>query len=124
MVENTFRILYANWHIYRRPILGNNKLVKAIVKATVCLHNSLLIEEENLTLSERKYVSSMTPDTIDAEGSTLPGQWRNDVTGEDALRNLGPTQRLGSNRYSLNATHIREMYTDFFLGEGQIEQQW
>ncbi|KAJ8875935.1 hypothetical protein PR048_023843 [Dryococelus australis] len=103
---------------------GSLPLVRAIIKVTTCLRNWLLTEEENLQPEERKYCSSRTPDSVDQDGNIIEGQWRTEVSDDNALRDLPPAMRLGSNRYSEAAANIREEYTDFFLSRGQIERQW
>lgn len=108
MVENSFGILSAKWRIYRRPILASLPTAKSIVKATVCLHNWLISEEDDLQPAERTYCSPRMPDAVDKDGNVVEGQWHNQVTDGDAIRDLPSTLRLGSNRYSHYAADIRE----------------
>ncbi|KAJ8878365.1 hypothetical protein PR048_018942 [Dryococelus australis] len=94
-VENTL----ARWRVYRRTIPGKQKLVKALVKATVCLYNWLLREEGLLHPEGRSRKTSYLMEMACVISSPLCG-------------------------YSANAGAIREKFTDYFLGPGQLRFQW
>ncbi|KAJ8882138.1 hypothetical protein PR048_018626 [Dryococelus australis] len=123
-VENTFGIVASRWRIYRRPVIGKPHLAKGIIKATVCLHNWLLLDEEPVDPAARRYGSPNLLDTHNKNGEIITGQWRIMVTSDDALCNLDASMHFVSNRYSTTSASIREMFTNFFLSSGQIVKQW
>lgn len=47
VIENSFGILVSRWRILRKCICNNPQNAEIIVKALVCLHNFLIISEEN-----------------------------------------------------------------------------
>lgn len=54
-IENSFGIMAARWRIFRAPIIATLETVHDIVKASVCLHNYVLIEEEMDPPENRRY---------------------------------------------------------------------
>lgn len=68
IIENAFGILSAQWQILRTTIDCKAENIDTIVKASVCLHNFVMIENDVL----------YNPPTY-AESDDLPnGQWRNE----------------------------------------------
>ena len=55
VIENSFGILAAKWRIFRKPIQAKVDTVDHIVKAAVCLHNFVMMEEEKFKPSQRCY---------------------------------------------------------------------
>ena len=47
VIENTFGIMATRFRVYRRPIIANVDTVKSVVKATIALHNFLLITQHS-----------------------------------------------------------------------------
>lgn len=41
IIENTFGIIASQWRIYRKPIIASPENAKLMIQATVCLHNWL-----------------------------------------------------------------------------------
>ncbi|XP_011860305.1 PREDICTED: putative nuclease HARBI1, partial [Vollenhovia emeryi] len=66
MIENTFGILASQWRIYRKPIIASPKNAKIMVSATICLHNWLRRQDDNI------YVPPTLID-IDEPNSFKPG---------------------------------------------------
>lgn len=121
MIENTFGIMASRWRIYRKPIIASLPTVEAIVKATVCLHNFVMIFESKTTDNNRRYCSSSAVDREDGNGDVINGEWRNEVENKN---NLIPLHRISSNMYGKEAKIMRERLTSYFMFEGAIPYQW
>ena len=99
-IENAFGVLSARWRIFRRPIRANVDTVQHIIKATIALHNYLLLTENAC------YIPSGFVDCWSANGELISGKWRGEVhTDDPALREL---HRQGSANYRYSAKETRE----------------
>lgn len=101
VVESAFGILAERWRIYRRPIMSNVANAKKIVQATVVLHNFIINSEE-----QRRYTRITNEDNY----STTSG----------GLCSL-PICRGGT---SQSGIEVRNTYTAFFNGNGEVHYQW
>ncbi|KAJ8917036.1 hypothetical protein NQ315_012955 [Exocentrus adspersus] len=94
VIENTFGILSSRWRVLRKPIIAKLENVDNIVKASVSLHNYLMLQKNN-----RFY---FTPDLVDRalpDNTILPGAWRQEGS---IFQSLG---RCGSNNHGTQATY-------------------
>jgi len=55
VVESSFGIMAARWRIYRRPIISSISTAIKIARATTCLHNFLIMNENKLHNFQRQY---------------------------------------------------------------------
>lgn len=74
VIENSFGIMATRFRIYRRPIIANVETVKNVVKATLALHNFLLITQRKE--EAYSYCSQHFVDQNGTRGRVIPGQWR------------------------------------------------
>ena len=115
-IENTFGILAAKWRIFRRPIKAVNiQLVDSVTKAAVCLHNYLRLTEN------AKYLPTGFVDCESDDGTIIPGDWRT-ITGND--NGLVHIERIGGNRHTFEAGHVRNFFKDHFNNEGSVPWQY
>lgn len=77
IIENTFGILVSGWRVFRKPICMNPKTVDKIVIATICLHNFLKTINDSSQIENRIYCPPNFIDVEQADGSIIPGMWRN-----------------------------------------------
>ncbi|XP_068989247.1 putative nuclease HARBI1 [Neodiprion pinetum] len=103
-----------------RPILASTETIEGIIKASVCLHNWLKKDEDSTPAMKRTYCPPVFADSISSTGHINDGQWRAEVPCAMGIAKL---RRTGSNRYSQNASIVRETFTDFFNNEGAVEWQ-
>lgn len=118
-IENSFGLLAAKWRIFRTPIQTKLETVDKIVVAAVCLHNFILIEEENLKPHQKSYCPPNFVDTDD-NGVFVPGQWRN----ESAPVNTFLSLRAQGGNAPKRQVYIREKLAQFFMDEGSVHWQW
>lgn len=107
MIESTFGILAAKWRIYRRPIIASVSTAVKIIQATVCLHNYVIMNENKLPLSERRYTH-------------IIGE-RNDVTS-GALQEMNNASR--TNAHARLTSKIRDDFALYFENVGAVPWQW
>ncbi|KAM7311775.1 protein ALP1-like [Ixodes scapularis] len=110
--ENAFGVLANRWQIYRSPLRHDPKRATDIVLATVALHNFLR--------SKRTTRQLYTPsDSLDVEdiltGNVRNGSWRQGVSPAGAMRQF----RRGGSNCSDYAKAVRNLYTNYFVNEGQ-----
>ena len=86
------------FRIYRRPIIGNVETVKNVVKATLALHNLLLITQRKE--EAYSYCSQHFVDQNGTRGRVIPGQWRQEIGATDGLSRL--------------AQQVRDDYKEYF----------
>eukprot|EP00795_Rhopilema_esculentum_P010006 gene10006-18632_t len=111
-IENSFGILAAKWHIFRRPIRAAANTVEGIVKATVCLHNYLRLTEN------ANYIPTGFVDRESNSEDIIPGDWKNIVDSD------GSFNRIGSNRYGFEASRARDEFLNYFNStEGAVSWQ-
>lgn len=82
------------------------------MKAAVCLHNYILLQ------NNRNYATPDLVDRILPNDTVLPGTWRQE---ESVFQPLG---RCGTNNYAIQAGYVRNTFKDYFNGEGSAEWQW
>ncbi|KAM7294246.1 hypothetical protein ISCGN_023763 [Ixodes scapularis] len=115
--ENAFGVLANRWQIFRSPLRHNPNRAIDIVLATVALHNFLRARRTTRQLYT-------PPDSLDAEnilsGTVRNGSWREGVTPAGAMRQF----RRGGSNSSDDAKAVRELYTRYFVNEGQVSWQW
>ena len=79
MIENTFGILAARWHLFRRPIIANPKRVILYVQASVALHNFLRTTQSSV------YCPPGFIDVEDGSGNPIDGRLRQDDEANTGL---------------------------------------
>ncbi|XP_018357375.1 PREDICTED: uncharacterized protein LOC108757457 [Trachymyrmex cornetzi] len=119
-IENTFGVMSARWRIFRRPIIASLSTVNNIVKCCVVLHNWLRNAELNILPGQRRYIPVGFVDLEDRYGNVEAGQWRNEEP-PGALRCFASNVSRNSEN---DAKVIRQMYTDYFMKEGEVPWQW
>ncbi|GIY10266.1 nuclease harbi1-like protein [Caerostris darwini] len=67
-VENAFGIVAARFRIFRKPITASVETCKAIVAATVCLHNFLKLADDAMPPLKRRYCPPGFSDTLSPNG--------------------------------------------------------
>lgn len=110
-IENTFGILAAKWRIYRSPIQASLSTTHKIIKATVCLHNYVLMSEE---MEPRKRYCPKNFVDREIGGRVIQGDWRK-IIEEDGSCFKNITAPLGSNFSSKKARDLRDYVADIFL---------
>ncbi|XP_048514947.1 protein ANTAGONIST OF LIKE HETEROCHROMATIN PROTEIN 1-like [Athalia rosae] len=121
VIENAFGILVARWRIFRKPIICSIETTERIIKACVCLHNWLKKIEDFAPATKRTYCPPTFTDSISSNGQIAEGRWRVEAPGTEGLAEL---HRTGSNRFSQNASVLRQTFTDYFNNEGAVDWQW
>lgn len=104
-IENTFGILAAKWRIFRGPLMTGLKTAHLIIKASVCLHNFVLIEEV------KKYCPRSFVDR-ESDGKWFNGDWRKIVKDDKCFTAM---KSLGSNFSSQTARDLRDSVAQIFL---------
>ena len=118
VIENTFGILRARWHVFSRPIQASVETAEEITKAAVCLHNYLR------QTNSASYCPSGFVDSEDGSGDIRPGEWRQVVRNNSrgALSDIAP---LRGGRYSNSAIEVREALMKYFVSDsGSLPWQW
>lgn len=113
VIENSFGILAARWHIFHRPIIADPTKVVLYIQAAIALHNFL-------RSTESSYCPPGFTDGEDGSGNFISGSWRND---EDPCAGMHNLTHIGSNRLlqfvcfllSLNdSSDVRDDYKSYF----------
>nr|CAI5834475.1 unnamed protein product [Callosobruchus analis] len=99
LIENTFGILASRWRIFRKPIISKLSTAEHIIKATVCLHNWLMIQQLNNKDETQNFINKNLIDSEDVGGNLHEGEWRQEVSNG----NFQNIERLCSNMYTRNA---------------------
>ncbi|XP_064475663.1 uncharacterized protein LOC135389557 [Ornithodoros turicata] len=119
-IENAFGILSSRWRIYRQPINASLETVNAIVHATVCLHNYLSMSDR--AQGHHAYCPPGYSDYEDVSGNVHPGQWRQSVSDNEALRHI---PRTGSNMHARSAKELRDKLAEYFCSTaGELSWQY
>ncbi|KAJ1518921.1 hypothetical protein ONE63_011470 [Megalurothrips usitatus] len=106
MIEAVFGILTARWRVLRRSFISSERTARAVIWACCCLHNFLILNEENVPPHQRWYAPPALRDAQDFEDDDqLPRFQEEEVEVEDG-------------------DAIRELFVDFFLGPGSVPWQW
>ncbi|GIY41781.1 nuclease harbi1-like protein [Caerostris darwini] len=108
-VENAFGIMVARFRIFRKPITASVETCKAIVTATVCLHNFLNLAADAMLPLQMRYCPPGFSDTLSPDGDTILGSWRQEKC---ALKTVG---RFGSNMHTKSAAQLRENFIKKFF---------
>ncbi|CAB3994830.1 Hypothetical predicted protein [Paramuricea clavata] len=111
VIENSFGIMATRFRTYRRPIIANVETVKNVVKATLALHNFLLITQRKE--EAYSYCSQHFVDQNGTRGRVIPGQRRQEIGATDGLSRLDRNAR-GSNNSSKSAQQERDDYKEYF----------
>ena len=112
IIENSFGILAARWHIFRRPIIATPQNVITFTKAAIALHNYLRTTRSSV------YCPPAFTDAEDWVGNALQGEWRRKVSEDSGLSRL---EQVGGNRY----TRSSDTYRDYFQSpEGELSWQY
>lgn len=110
VIENTFGILRARWHVFGRPIQASVQTAGEITKAAVCRHNY------PRQTNSASHCPSGFVDSEDGSGDIRPGEWhqvvRNDSRG--ALFDIAP---LRGRRYSNSAIEVQEALMEYFVSD-------
>lgn len=101
LIESSFGILTARWRVYRKPIIASMNLSRKIVQATCCLHNFIINHE-----GKNRHYSSIT--SADLEVACEGFQ---DFVHEKYS-------------YRKSAETIRNMFAEYFQGDGAVIWQW
>lgn len=120
IIENAFGILTARWQILHSTICLNPENAIAIVKALICLHNFIMITDEEMSEmpNARLYCPPNFVDHMDQEN----GEWRNNIGNNVVLDDI---TRFGSNNASRRATEQRDILKDYFLSPtGEAQAPW
>ncbi|GIX89100.1 DDE Tnp4 domain-containing protein [Caerostris extrusa] len=107
----------ARFRIFRKPITASVETCKAIVAATVCLHNFLKLADDAMPPLKRRYCPPGFSDTLSPNGDTILGLWRQEKC---VLKTVG---RFGSNMHTKSAGQLRENFMQYFCSVGQLEWQ-
>lgn len=117
-IENAFGILANRWRILRREINLNIETAKTVVLACCVLHNFLIIHEEKLPSSFRRYNPVNYCDREDYQGHICNGEWREEGS---SLHNVC---YVSSNNHSRVAAKIRDKLAKYFLSpQGELPWQ-
>ena len=82
VINNSFGILAARWHLLRSPIIAHPKRVRLYVQAAVTLHNFLRTTEANVYCPPR-YI-----DGEDGSGKVVDGGWRQDKETNSGMQSI------------------------------------
>lgn len=115
VIENSFGILVARWRILKTALEVAVPTAEKIVKASVCLHNFCMMEQENVAKHQRAY-QYVTPQMLDRS--------ENSVIVEAPSCGLDNIQTSRSRNPTLSAKRNREQIADFFMNEGEVSWQW
>lgn len=120
-IENTFGIMSSRWRILRRDLCCIPETAEDIVKAIVCLHNFLMVSEDDLAPLERTYCPASMLDRERVDGDVIEGDWRREMY-RGPITDVG---RLGSNNPTVRADAQRNILKDYFCSDiGQLDWQW
>ncbi|XP_025264644.1 protein ALP1-like [Camponotus floridanus] len=116
IIENTFGILTARWQILHKPLCMSLENSEMLFKILVCLHNFVMMGEEELPMHIRRYCP---PDYIDREENYVvqEGRWREQHSAY--FKHLG---RVGANRAGTVAEGLRNYLRDYFISPTGVSQ--
>lgn len=111
-IENTFGILASQWRMYRKPIIASPENAKVMVSATICLHNWLCKQNNDI------YVF---PTLVDDESNSFtPGSWRTIMEDGCAFKDIS---NCGPNMSAKQCIEIRNKFCHYLNNEGAIQWQ-
>lgn len=115
IVENAFGILVALWRVLHNPLGMKVENAEAIIQSVTCLHNFIISTSLN-----NKYLHDA--DRILSNGDVIEGQFRNVITGNHCIHQLG---RVGANTSTVAAMRQRDALPKYFKSEhGSVPWQW
>lgn len=118
-IENAFGILTARWRILHKPLSTSITNCENVFKALVCLHNFIMIGEEQET-NNRHYCTTDLIDADERDGGIREGQWRRYCSLH--FIEIG---RLGANRANSLAKEMRNTLKDYFVSSiGETQAPW
>lgn len=106
MIEDTFGIMVSKWQILKRPIDATVKHSISIMKAIICLHNWLRIQQ------------IQNEDSSDDEDDLMD---HTNASSGSCFRQINPN---GGNNSSRIALAIRDEFCKFFNCEGAVPWQY
>jgi hypothetical protein len=115
----------ARWRILRRLFIASRETATAVILAAVCLHNLLVLNEENLPPHLRRYIPEGFVDR-EVGGGVQPGGWRAHA-GDDVHAEMREDLQPEGDEVVppvLEAEAIRESLVDYFLDQGAVDWQW
>ncbi|MCP4489990.1 MAG: transposase family protein [Gammaproteobacteria bacterium] len=115
MSENAFGILSQRWRVLRKMLETDTESAEKIVLCCVALHNWL-----RNTDPVGPYCPVGFADATTNNGTITEGHWRQENNGSDNTSQI-PFQ--GNRNPARKAIEIREILTDFFVGEGSVSWQ-
>ncbi|XP_018314714.1 uncharacterized protein [Mycetomoellerius zeteki] len=119
LIENTFGILVSQWRVFRKPIIANPETAVEIVKATVCLHNWLRINDINV--NEYVPIGIVDFDNPSTPSGFNAGSWRNIMEDGCAFKDSG---NCSSNMSARECVNIRNEFCCYFNNEGAVPWQY
>ena len=106
VIENTFGICASRFRLFRIPIIGTVDNVILATKAIVALHNYLV--------ADSKFYFPPSFGDLSIGKTVRPGDWRNDVSCQNSLRNLS---KIGSNNYTNDVKAVRANFCRYFSSD-------
>lgn len=118
VIENTFGILASQWRVYRKPIIASVKNTQLMVKATVCLHNWLRLQD----IDVNAYVHPTLVDVDDplSPNGFKPGSWHNIMEIGCAFTDIS---NCGSNMSAKECIRKRDEFCRYFNNTGAVPWQ-
>lgn len=119
-IENAFGILVSRWRVFRKPICMQPATVDKIIMASICLHNFLKTENDQLPAQERRYCPPNFADAESENGQIRFGEWRDELLDDRA--NLRPSN---SHRATQEAYRQRDSLANYFVTlSGKVPWQY
>ena len=106
VIKNTFGICASRFRLFRRPIIGTVDNVILATKAIVALHNYLM--------ADSKFYFPPSFGDLSIGKTVRPGDWRNDVSCQNSLRNL---LKIGSNNYTNDIKAVRANFCRYYSSD-------
>ena len=113
--ENTFGIWSNRFRVF------NTRLCLAPEKATMVALASIVLHNMLREKSKDSYTPGSFADEIIYDGEINDGTWRNQIMENMNLHSLPTTL---ARRSSQSAVKIRQMFTEYFCGPGNVPWQW
>ena len=101
------------FHVFTTTMALEQEKTVVITLATVVLHNMSRMD------SNESYTFDGLLDAEGDDGNVIRGEWRSDAS--NFTKSLSMNK---SNRASVSAERIRNIFADYFYGVGQIPWQW
>lgn len=123
-IENAFGILASRWRIFHKTIFCSPTTVDSLIKATVCLHNFIKLQDERTKQPRYCYNNYVDKEDI-LTGEVLPGEWRKEIPITSAIQPVACLgRRLGCRNAKINAITYRDKLKDYVnSNEGSVPWQ-